>query len=148
MDNLKQSIETQFKDGYFVVRRTDQYYSAISPDYAIETSLMSSFKGRQGLTHGRSLTQMNCLVWILSRPLISHLRLNLKDFAIDQRKHKLDNRLCSETTVKRDYDSMTKMENYASLLDLEAIQNSINTSIMNIATGTLTPTGVKSETTY
>ena len=47
--------------------------------------------------------------------------------------------------MKRDYDSMTKMENYArqrSLLDLEAIQNSINTSIMNIATGTLTPTGV------
>ena len=46
MDDLNQS--------FFVVRRSDTFWSGISPDLCIEQSLMASFKGSSGLTRGRS----------------------------------------------------------------------------------------------
>ena len=59
-------ILAEFKKGFFVVRRTDTFWSGTSPDLCIEQTLMTSIKGSTGLTHGRSLTQASRLVWVLS----------------------------------------------------------------------------------
>ena len=65
-ENLNPLVLNQFQKGLFVVRRTKQFWRGVSPDLAIEQTLMASFKGNSGLTRGRSLSEINRLVWILS----------------------------------------------------------------------------------
>ena len=48
MKLLPDSVKKQFLEGYFVVRRKSAFYGACSGDYAIETTLMASFKGKTG----------------------------------------------------------------------------------------------------
>ena len=67
--------------GLFVVRRTDQFWSAVSPDLCIEQTLMASLKGASGLTRGRSLSEINRLVWVLSRPFVLTIDSKLREMA-------------------------------------------------------------------
>ena len=52
-----------FNDGYFFVRRSERYWSAIPPDLVIEQVLMASMKDcRSGLTHGRGTDETQILM--------------------------------------------------------------------------------------
>ena len=49
---------------------TDNFCSGVSPDLCIGQTLMAGLKGATGLTSGRSLTEQNRLIWMLSRPAV------------------------------------------------------------------------------
>ena len=72
------AIHQMFQKGYFVVRRSDQYWTGISPDLRIEQSLMCSLKSSGGLTRGRGMDEVTRYIWVLSRSVctsvIEHLR--------------------------------------------------------------------------
>jgi len=44
------------KNGFNSVRRSDRYWSGLSPDLVTEQTLMRTIKGRSGWTRGRGLT--------------------------------------------------------------------------------------------
>ena len=54
IENLDDETLQTFKDGYFVVRRTDRPFAAVSLDLDIEQRLMAPLKGNGGLSHGRT----------------------------------------------------------------------------------------------
>ena len=79
MDELNPDVLSEFKKGLFVIRRSNTFWSGISPDLCIEKSLMASLKGSSGLTRGRSLSQTSRLIWVLSRPGILSIDSKIKE---------------------------------------------------------------------
>ena len=67
---LDEEISLEFRKGYFVARRTDNFWLVVSPDLCVEQTLMAGLKGATGLRRGRSLTEHNLLIWVLSRPAV------------------------------------------------------------------------------
>ena len=65
-------------DGYIVVRRTDKPFTAVSIDLNIEKTLMASLNGNGDLSHDRSFSELNSLLWLMSRPVTTKLNLNIR----------------------------------------------------------------------
>ena len=64
--------------GFNSVRRSDRYWSGLSPDLVIEQTMMRTIKGRSGLTRGRGLTDSVRCLWIgtLHHSAAVHLSLS------------------------------------------------------------------------
>ena len=67
MESLDDFTKQQFED------------AGISVDLAIEQSLMASIKGNEGLTRGRRFDELQNLIWVLSRPVMSKIDVMLKN---------------------------------------------------------------------
>jgi len=52
------------RHGFNSVRRSDRFWSGLSPDLVIEQTLMKTIKGRSGMTRGRGLTESVHMLWI------------------------------------------------------------------------------------
>ena len=73
-----------FRRGLFVVRWTDRVFAGVSLDLNIEQTLMASLKAPGGLTHGRTFSDLNSLIWLASRPVTTRLDLKLRQtLAVD-----------------------------------------------------------------
>ena len=49
MADLPEGVEQEFLSGNWVVRRKTSYFGGASGDYIIETTMMATFKGREGI---------------------------------------------------------------------------------------------------
>ena len=78
MSELNPTVLNEFRKGFFVVRRTNTYWSGVSPDLCIEQTLMASLKRSTGLTRGKILSDVSRLVWILSRPGVLTIDMKIK----------------------------------------------------------------------
>ena len=76
MTELRPLLLNEFQRGLFVVRRTNTFWSVVSPDLCIEQTQMASLKGCSRLTRGRSVTDVSCLAWALS---VSGVLINRQD---------------------------------------------------------------------
>ena len=79
MSELNPTVLNEFRKGFFVVRRTNTYWSGVSPNLCIEQTLMASLKGSTGLKRGKSLSDVSRLVWILSRPGVLTIDMKIKE---------------------------------------------------------------------
>ena len=66
--NVDDKMLLNFKDGHFVVRRTDRSFAVVSLGLSIEQTLMASLKCIGGLSHCRTFSELNSLIWLMSRP--------------------------------------------------------------------------------
>ena len=66
MNELNCALLQEFQSGLFVVKRTDLFWAAVSPDLCIEQTLMACLKGSCRLTQGRDLSELSRVVWVLS----------------------------------------------------------------------------------
>ena len=55
---------------YLFIRRTDNYWAALSPDLVIEQTLMRSVKTSGGLTTGRGMTELQQTIWTSGMPTL------------------------------------------------------------------------------
>ena len=81
IENLDVEMVQTFKDGHYVVRRTDRPFAAVSLDLNIEQTLMAFLKGNRGLSHHRTFSELNSLIWLMSRQVTTKLDLNTKSLA-------------------------------------------------------------------
>ena len=63
------SVFASFNKGQHVIRRSDRFWAGLSADLVIEQELMRSLKTAGGLTKGRRMSEAQCSVWIMSRPM-------------------------------------------------------------------------------
>ena len=66
LPNKYPSLYDLFQNGYYTVRRCDQYWFSLRTNLIIEQSLMRSLKKRGGLTRGRGMREAVRLLWIYS----------------------------------------------------------------------------------
>jgi len=62
-----------FIHGHHVLRRSEHFWAGLSTDLVIEQILMRSLKTSGGLTRGRGMSEVQRLVWSLSRPACSEM---------------------------------------------------------------------------
>ena len=79
LNHLDEKTEARMEAGGFVVRRFAAEYGGISPDLAIEQSMMGTIKGKTGLIRGHEFTELNYLTWLLNRPVISKVNNAMKE---------------------------------------------------------------------
>ena len=127
MPDLCPDILAEFKKGFFVVRRTDTFWSGTSPDLCIEQTLMASLKGSTGLTHSRSLTQASRLVWVLSWPGILSIDAKIKEMSnLNSSEQNLKIKHTLPSTILRNTDDMDLLEAFFKvrfLLNLVSMNN-------------------------
>ena len=70
-----------FMNGFNVVRRTDKFFAGIGTDLMIEQELMRSLKTTGGLTHGRGMTELQRIKWVLSTTTSGAVRQAMEEFA-------------------------------------------------------------------
>ena len=83
MKRLKEeesAVYTAFVNGFHVIRRSDRYWAGLSSDLVIEQVLMRSLKTTGGLTHGRGMSEIQRLVWLLSMPVTAEINGALQEF--------------------------------------------------------------------
>ena len=147
MEDLDEHTVSEFNKGNFVLRRTSQSYAGISPDLAIEQSLMATLKGRSGLTHRRTFNEVNYMTWVLSRPITSRIDIQLREMT------KVDYRTSEQSSVKVKQESTARMkedrkqmslleDNFTERCVFSGIEKRDGDKLMNISSGLVAPANV------
>ena len=82
MTELKEDnpdIYKNFMEGSLVLRRTDWYWDGLSSHLVIEQVLMRILKTSGGLTRGRSMTENQRLIWLLSMPSCAEINFTMQE---------------------------------------------------------------------
>ena len=147
MSALHPKVLEEFKKGLFVVRRTDTYWSGVSPDLCIEQTLMASLKGPSGLTRGRSLTDVSRLVWTLSRSGVLTIEMKMKEMSnvrFRSSEQHIDVKQARSSRVKRNRNYMDLMAEFCDrryLLQMDSL-SMLDGKLKNIASGLAAPANV------
>ena len=83
MKRLKEeesAVYSAFVNGFHVIHHSDRYWAGLSSDLVIEQVLMRSLKTTGGLTHGRGMSEIQRLVWLLSMPVTAEMNGALQEF--------------------------------------------------------------------
>ena len=127
-----------------MVRRTDQFWSAVSPDLCIEQTLMASLKGASGLTRGRSLSEINRLVWVLSRPFVLTIDSKLREM-VKVRFRSSEQHITIKTTLpsrmkkyEEDVEALVQFCKSRHLLTIDSLTNT-DKRLKNISNGLIAP---------
>ena len=135
-----------FQKGFFVVRRTERAFSGVSLDLNIEQTLMATMKGNGGLTHGRTFTDLNSMIWLASRPVTSQLDQCLRKctsatYHSPEQCITPDVRSKSEGIgrKKKDQADMDILEDFFTTRGVFTRDEGREKRIMNIATGYVAP---------
>jgi len=62
-----------FLQGFRVILRSDRFWAGLSTDLVIEQVLVRSLKTSGGVTHGRIMTEVQRVLWCLSRPACAEI---------------------------------------------------------------------------
>ena len=72
-------VHSKFIDGFFVLRRTENYWAGIYSDLYIEQVLKRDVKAVGGLTRGRGFDQTTSLVLLLSTTACAEVNRAMRD---------------------------------------------------------------------
>lgn len=113
LQSIDHDTEAGLQAGHFVVHRSTDPYSGVSPDLCIEQTLMASIKGNSGLTRGRGFTQLNHVIWTLSRPLLCMLDTKMRKMAgMDHATGQSHVKAARPVRIARDTEDMNKMKTF------------------------------------
>ena len=69
-----------FTEGLYVVQWSNKFWAGLSTDTVIEQVLMRSLKISGGLTQGRGMSEIQIILWLLSRPSCSAVNVAMQEF--------------------------------------------------------------------
>ena len=145
MENLDEYTSKLFKQGMWVVRRTDRPYSGVPQDLLIEQTMMAALKGNEGLTRGRDFNELNHMIWIKSRPVISDLDLQLRKMTgIDYSSPEMSSikvKAQRPARMKQDHTHMNLLEDFFEERQLFSDHDGREQRLMNLATGMVATSG-------
>ena len=137
LSHLDEETETRIKAGGFVVRRfATEYGGIISPDLAIEQSMMGaiSIKGKTGLIRGHEFTELNYLTWLLNRPVISKVNNAMKMTGYASKIGQTSVKVLRKSRIRRDEQTIHDFFTQRLVLIPEA-----PTQLKSIAIGIISP---------
>ena len=109
MAQLSEDSQSIFRDGLHVVRRSDRFGAGLSTDLVIEQVLMRCLKTSGGLTRGRGMSEIQRLVWLLSRPACTEVNVALQEFTGVQFSTSEQHKDMSKTRQERDVSDTEKL---------------------------------------
>ena len=119
-------VHKLFLNGFQVIRRSNRFWAGLSPDLIIKQVLMRSLKTSGGLTHGRGMTEVQRVLWTLSRPACAEIRDALQQLTSVALKTSEQHKDSSITRQKRDSEDSEKIFSFLegrSPFDASGLQN-------------------------
>ena len=77
----RRQVYTNFLQGYHVMHQSNIFWAGLSLDQAIEQILMKSVKTTGGLTRGRGMSEVQRLVWLMSRPTCLEINNTMQEYS-------------------------------------------------------------------
>ena len=99
----------KFLAGYHVVRRSNHHWAGISTDLIIEQTLMRTMKNVGGITRGRSMTEEQRAVWLLSMPACSAINEAMQNFTRVKYVSSEQQKDTTPAHIKKDMEDTTKL---------------------------------------
>ena len=125
------AVYRDFVSGFHVVRRSDHFWKGLSADLVIEQVLMRSLKTSGGLTRGRSFTEQQRLIWLLSMPACAETNQVMQELMGVKSNSGEQNKDMSKAKQKRDAkDTLVILSTFA---DRDPF--SVDPNLRNIMTG-------------
>ena len=124
-------VYEHFVRGLHVVRRSDRLWAGLSPDLIIEQCLMRSLKTTGGLTRGRGMTELQRLVWVLSRPASAEINNAMQELTGITYSTSDQHKDTTSARMMKDSSDTKKLLQYL----LQHNPFDPETSLRNIATG-------------
>ena len=147
LNHLDVETEARMKAGGFVVRRFATEYGGISPDLAIEQTMMGAIKGKTGLIRGHEFTELNYLTWLFNRPVISKVNNVMKKMTgYSSKIGQTSVKVLRKSRIRRDCDDEQTIHDFFTqrlVLSPEA-----PTQVKSIATGIISPKSVNVHLAY
>ena len=107
-----------FMKGFFVVMRSDQYWTGISSDLCIEQLLLCSLKSPGGLARGRGMDEITRTIWFLSRPVCISVIEDLRSLLSINYQTSYQHAKLSDAVLKRDEQGMKSIEEFIDERDI------------------------------
>ena len=122
-------------------------YGGISPDLAIEQSMMGAIKGKTGLIRGHEFTELNYLTWLLNRPVISKVSNSMKEMTgYSPKIGQTSVKVLRMSRIRRDCDDeQTIHDFFTQRLVLSPVAP---TQLKSVATGIISPKSVNVHLAY
>ena len=79
LERTNKNVFERFKNGGFIVRRSNRYWAGLPNDLIIEQVLMRSLKTTGGLTRGDGMTDVQRSIWLLSKPISSNYSMEIEE---------------------------------------------------------------------
>ena len=79
LEREKPEVYQKFIDGFYVAKRSNQYWSGLGSDLVIEQTLMRSLKSQGGLTRGSGMSEHLRAVWTMSSTVTSSYNLAMQE---------------------------------------------------------------------
>ena len=105
-------VNQHFLDGLHIARRSDRYWAGLPLDLMIEQVLMRSVKTTGGLTRGRGMSEIQHLVWLLSRPACSEVNLAMQDLLGITYQTSVQHKDLSESRQEKDHADSTVLMSF------------------------------------
>jgi len=111
--------------GYFTIRRGDKFRTGTWSDMIIEQSLMKSFKGKEGITRGRSLQESVLCKWVLTTVVLQQVTDAIESFcnvSFESSEQHVDARF---SRISRDVIDGKKIDEFFTLHDPFIVSDNI-----------------------
>ena len=125
------AVHHKFQSGFYVIRRSSQYWAGLGSDLVIEQTLMRSLKSQGGLTRGSGMSEHQRTVWAMSSTVSSAYNLAMQEFTARSYATSEQHKELSASRVRRDEEDLRKV---AEKLD-SFTPFSADESLHNIITG-------------
>ena len=109
LDSKHPHVYEKFKDGFHVIRRTNQFWAGLSCDLVIEQTLMRSLKSTGGLTHGSKMTEEQRALWTMSAPITSEFNIAMQVFNDLTYTTSEQHKESTGARIERDRSDLTKI---------------------------------------
>ena len=96
-------------EGYHFIRRSDKFWAGLWPDLVIEQVLMRSIKNCGGLTRGRVMTALSCLLWIRSMHICGSINEAMASVTDHLHTTSEQHQELGHSRIKRDYEDLQKV---------------------------------------
>jgi hypothetical protein len=126
-------VYAEFQKGFCSIHRSKCPWTGVSPDLAIEQTLMRSLKSPGGLTRGTGFDDQQRNTWILSRPACTHYSVGMEEFVGIKYYSSDQHQESGASRLKRDDDDFQKVFSFLEEHNPFA-ENGIS-PLINIVTG-------------
>ena len=105
-------LHIHFMNGLHVIRRSDRFWTGLSPDLVIEEVLMRNLKTSGGLARGRGMSERQRAIWLLSMPVTAEVYRAIQDFAGTKYQTSDQHKDTTQARITRDNSDGLKILQY------------------------------------
>ena len=105
-------LHKHFMNRLHVIRRSDRFWTGLSPDLVIEQVLMHRLKTPGGFIRRRKMSERQRAIWLLSKPVTAEVNKAMQDFTGTKYQTRDQHKDTAQARITRDHLDGLKILQY------------------------------------